>query len=177
MALKNVDERGAFKTMGALTPNVGDSIAGFITGIVKGQYGFNFLFTTEAGEELTIGLPTNIQYKINDGKIQAGLYTVITREGDKKSKGKTAQTYRVEQDDERRVAVTVDVTAGGAISGNGGNTEEALLDAATISANDLPTTGTTGRSGNRNAGPTRADLERASIKGNAAKLRAQVEGN
>jgi hypothetical protein len=55
----------------------------------------------ETGDEQTIGTPGNLKYLVNDGKIDMGVYTEITRIEDKKYGKLNGSQFTVAQDDEK----------------------------------------------------------------------------
>jgi hypothetical protein len=55
----------------------------------------------ETSEEQTIGTPGNLKYLVNDGKLNMGEYTEITRIEDKKYGKLTGSQFKVAQDNEK----------------------------------------------------------------------------
>ncbi len=57
----------------------------------------------ETSEEQTVGTPGNLKYLVNDGKIQLGIYTEITRIEDKKYGKLTGSQFTVAQDMDKTI--------------------------------------------------------------------------
>jgi hypothetical protein len=101
MAFENVNNAGTI--VKAREIKVGDSVTGYVTAIVEGQFGPNVKLQMEDGSSVTLLSAGNIRYAISDGKIRVGLLTRFTRNADKLVKGKTSTNFTIEQDATKRL--------------------------------------------------------------------------
>lgn len=86
---------------------VGETVEGYYTGMVKGQYGDVLHFQKKDGSRVEVLTSGNLRYLRDDGekdptkKLQVGQFTVITKTAAYRSKnGKDTSKFTVQQDDE-----------------------------------------------------------------------------
>jgi hypothetical protein len=106
MALKDVSQGNFFKLNGM---EKGQTFKCYpvrvIDVTIEGRPSKNVLvINAETNEEQTIGTPGNIKYLVNDGKLNMGEYTEITRGEDKKYGKLTGSSFTVAQDSERTLS-------------------------------------------------------------------------
>jgi len=74
---------------------------------VQGRPAKNILVVNaETNEKITVGTPGNIKYLVNDGKLEMGVYTEITRGEDKKYGALKGSSFKVAQDPEKTLSDT-----------------------------------------------------------------------
>jgi hypothetical protein len=106
MALKEVTTGNFFKLNGM------DEGATFkcypvrvIDVVIEGRPAKNVIVVNaDTGEDQTIGTPGNLKYLVNDGKLNMGEYTEITRIEDKKYGKLNGSQFKVAQDNEKTLS-------------------------------------------------------------------------
>ena len=156
MAFQNVNNKsgGGKATSEAVkltSLDIGASVTGYVLSFVpslQNPDNQNIFMRSEDGEHtFYVYTAGNMKYLINDGKIEKGLLTKITRLENKNVKGKTSSQFEVLQDPDQHV-------------------DEVTLNALSTTKEAAPA------SINKDA--IKSATERASVKAQAAKLTQQV---
>lgn len=100
MAFQDVSAAGTFKNLTKMA--VGEAFEAYVVKFteteIKGRKATNIVFQDDDGETLTAGASGNLKYMVQDGKIETGLKTRITRLADKKVGQLNSSQFKVEQD-------------------------------------------------------------------------------
>lgn len=105
MALKKVGYQKFDLDPVALTGlEIGETVSGYFTGTMKSVHANgadNMIFRDkDTGESFAVYTAGNVRYLLQDGAVELGFYTEITRIDDKMVKGKKSSQYDVQQDSE-----------------------------------------------------------------------------
>jgi hypothetical protein len=118
MALQDIGTEGQGEAIRLAKIEVGAQVSGYISGFVdskkqpppmrSGQsiVKKDILMVGEDGTPFRVFTAGNVMYKVADGALREGLFTVFTRLPDKKNKDGNAKTdFRIQQDPERTLAL------------------------------------------------------------------------
>ena len=139
MAFQNVNSRSSggratrdpIKLTGL---KVGDSVTGHVLNFVdslQNPDNKNILLQLEDGGTAYVYTAGNVKYMINDGKIQEGLLTRITRIDDKTVKGKRSSQFTVEQDADNTIDVSSAIASSVAAAASSSNDSFAAITSTT----------------------------------------------
>lgn len=115
MAFKNVGGSTTKEAVALTKIKQGESVIGYVTGFAVSKHNvdaYNMIFTSEDKKDtFFVYSGGNIRFLINDGKIQPGLLTKVTRIADKMVQGKKSSQFTVEQDADSRIETTATIPA------------------------------------------------------------------
>ncbi len=110
MAFQDVNPRTTKEAVKLTGLKVGESVTGFVAGFTPSKQNpdnMNIIMQGEDGSRFFVYTAGNVKYLITDGKVKAGLLTLITRTEDRKMKnGKITSSYSVQQDPDQIIAVS-----------------------------------------------------------------------